>query len=36
MMSVVKIGERMANHSSPSRTFKEMMKIPHHKTISPK
>jgi hypothetical protein len=36
MMSVVKIGDRMANHSRPSRTFREMMKIPHHNTISPK
>jgi len=36
MMSVVKIGDRMANHSRPSRTFSEMMKIPHHNTISPK
>jgi hypothetical protein len=36
MMSVVKIGDKIANHSSPSRTFSEMIKIPHHSTISPK
>jgi hypothetical protein len=36
MISVVNIGDKMANHSSPSRTFSEIMKIPHHSTISPK
>lgn len=36
MMKVVNIGEAIAIHSMPSITFKDITKIPHHTTISPK
>lgn len=36
MMQVVKMGDKMATHSIPLMTLREMTKIPHHKTTSPK
>lgn len=36
IMTVVKIGDITATHSAPSITFKEIIKIPHQSTISPK
>jgi hypothetical protein len=36
MMKVVKIGDRIAIHSTPLMTLREMTKMPHHKTTSPK
>lgn len=36
IINVVKIGEAIATHSVPSITFKDIIKIPHQTTISPK
>jgi hypothetical protein len=36
MMNVVNIGDKIAIHSTPLITFKEITKIPHHNTTSPK
>lgn len=36
MIVVVNKGDATANHSKPSKTLHDIIKIPHHKTISPK
>lgn len=36
IINVVKIGDIIAIHSIPSRTFKDITNMPHHKRISPK